>query len=91
MTKYHQEHIRVVYVKATSAWFITNKAWISDEDVTAHTTYGTDRRSAYEILEESLNLRDVRVYDTVTDPDGKERRVLNAKATTLSVSEGSRT
>ncbi len=83
MTKYHQEHIRVVYVKATSAWFITNKAWISDEDVTAHTTYGTDRRSAYEILEESLNLRDVRVYDTVTDPDGKERRVLNAKATTL--------
>ena len=83
MTEYNQKHIRVVYVKATAAWFITNKSWISDNDVVAHTTYGTDRRSAYEILEESLNLRDVRVYDTVTDPDGKERRVLNAKQTTL--------
>lgn len=83
MTEYYQEHIRVVYVKATSAWFITNKNWVSSQDVTAYTTYGTDRRSAYDILEESLNLRDVRVYDAVTDPDGKERRVLNAKQTTL--------
>ena len=49
----------------------------------AYTTYGTDRANAYRILEDSLNLRDVRIYDTVEDPDGKERRVLNAKATTL--------
>ena len=81
--KQQQENIRVMFVKATSTWFITHKSWISDNDITARTTYGTDRRSAYEILEESLNLRDVRIYDTVTDPDGKERRVLNARATTL--------
>jgi len=46
-------------------------------------TYGTDRANAYKILEDTLNLRDVRIYDTVTDPDGKERRVLNSKETTL--------
>ena len=81
--KQQQENIRVMFVKATSTWFITHKSWISDNDITARTTYGTDRRSAYEILEETLNLRDVRIYDTVTDPDGKEKRVLNARATTL--------
>ena len=81
--KRQQEDIRVVYVKATAAWFITNKTWVSDQDVTARTTFGTDRRNAYEILEESLNLRDVRVYDTITGPDKKDRRVLNVKATTL--------
>ena len=83
MTEYNRKYIRVMFVKATSTWFITNKNWVSDQDVTARTTYGTDRRSAYEILEETLNLRDVRIYDTVTDPDGKEKRVLNARATTL--------
>ena len=45
--------------------------------------YGTSRANAYKILEDSLNLRDVRIYDTVEDADGKERRVLNAKETTL--------
>ena len=49
----------------------------------AYTTYGTGRANAYKILEDSLNLRDVRIYDTVEDADGKERRVLNAKETTL--------
>ena len=49
----------------------------------AYTTYGTSRANAYKILEDSLNLRDVRIYDTVEDADGKERRVLNAKETTL--------
>ena len=78
-----RDDIRVIYVKATAAWFITHKTWIPDRDVTARTTYGTDRRNAYEILEETLNLRDVRIYDTVDDADGKERRVLNVKATTL--------
>ena len=46
-------------------------------------TYGTDRANAYRILEDTLNLRDIRIYDTKTDPDGKERRVLNSKETTL--------
>ena len=52
-------------------------------DVAANTTYGTDRANAYKILEDSLNLRDVRIYDTVEDAEGRERRVLNAKETTL--------
>ena len=52
-------------------------------NVAAYTTFGTNRANAYKILEDSLNLRDVRIYDTVEDADGKERRVLNAKETTL--------
>ena len=46
-------------------------------------TYGTDCANAYKILEDTLNLRDVRIYDTVRDADGKEKRVLNSKETTL--------
>ena len=45
----------------------------------AYTTYGTSRANAYKILEDSLNLQDVRIYDTIEDADGKERRVLNAR------------
>ena len=78
-----RNNIRVVFVKATAAWFITNKSWVADNDVTARTTYGTDRCNSYAILEESLNLRDVRIYDYVEDADGNEKRVLNVKATTL--------
>jgi len=51
--------------------------------VAAYTTYGTGRANAYKILEDSLNLRDVRIYDTIEDAEGRERRVLNAKETTL--------
>ena len=49
----------------------------------AYTTYGTERANAYRILEETLNLKDIRIYDTVEDPNGKEKRVLNKKETTL--------
>ncbi len=49
----------------------------------AYVTYGTDRANAYRILEETLNLKDIRIYDTVEDADGKKRRVLNKKETTL--------
>ena len=49
----------------------------------AYMTYGTDRASAYRILEDTLNLRDVRIYDTIEDADGKQKRVLNKKETTL--------
>ena len=55
----------------------------SPNDVAAYMTYGTDRANAYRILEETLNLKDIRIYDTVEDADGKQRRVLNKKATTL--------
>ena len=46
-------------------------------------TYGTERANAYKILEDTLNLRDVRIYDTIEDADGREKRVLNSKETTL--------
>ncbi len=75
--------ITVNYSKATAQWFITSKNAIPSNDVAAYTTYGTDRANAYRILEESLNLRDIRIYDTVEDEKGKEKRVLNAKQTTL--------
>ena len=80
---YLQRAIQVNYASFTAEWQVTGKNSVSYNDVAAYTTYGTDRANAYRILEDSLNLRDVRIYDTVEDPDGKERRVLNAKATTL--------
>ena len=80
---YLQNKITVNYSKFTAEWCITNKNSAPSNDVAAYTTYGTDRANAYRILEDSLNLRDVRIYDTVEDEDGKEKRVLNAKQTTL--------
>ena len=75
--------ITVNYSKATAQWFITSKNAIPSNDVAAYTTYGTERANAYRIIEESLNLRDIRIYDTIEDEKGKEKRVLNAKQTTL--------
>ena len=80
---YLQRNIEVNYTPFTAEWQITGKSSVSQNNVAAYTTYGTSRANAYKILEDSLNLRDVRIYDTVEDADGKERRVLNAKETTL--------
>ena len=80
---YLQRSIEVHYTPFTAEWQVTGKNSVSRTDVAAYTTYGTGRANAYKILEDSLNLRDVRIYDTVEDADGKERRVLNAKETTL--------
>ena len=80
---YMQRNIQVNYTPFTAEWQITGKSSISQNNVAAYTTYGTSRANAYKILEDTLNLRDVRIYDTVEDADGKERRVLNAKETTL--------
>ena len=80
---YLQRAIQVNYASFTAEWQVTGKNSVSEKDVAAYTTYGTSRANAYKILEDSLNLRDVRIYDTVEDADGKERRVLNAKETTL--------
>ena len=80
---YLQGKIEVKYVPYTAEWQITGKNAVGYGDVAANTTYGTDRANAYKILEDSLNLRDVRIYDTVEDAEGRERRVLNAKETTL--------
>ena len=80
---YLQRSIEVRYSAFTAEWQISGKNAVGQRDVAAYTTYGTNRANAYKILEDSLNLRDVRIYDTVEDADGKERRVLNAKETTL--------
>ena len=80
---YLQRSIEVHYSAFTAEWQISGKNAVGQRDVAAYTTYGTSRANAYKILEDSLNLRDVRIYDTVEDADGRERRVLNAKETTL--------
>ena len=81
--RYLRGTIDVNYSAYTAEWQITGKTQIPYNNIAAYTTYGTDRANAYRVLEDSLNLRDVRIYDTVEDADGKERRVLNAKETTL--------
>ena len=71
------------YSPYTAEWRINGKTNPSYNDVAAYVTYGTDRANAYKILEETLNLKDIRIYDTVEDAEGKKRRVLNKKETTL--------
>ncbi len=80
---YLKGKIKVSYSRHTAEWAVSNKGSVGENDVAAYSTYGTSRANAYRILEDSLNLRDVRVYDTVQEADGRERRVLNAKETTL--------
>ena len=80
---YLRRSIVVNYSPYTAEWSITGKKNVGYRDVNACTTYGTSRINAYQILQDSLNLRDSRVYDIITEPDGKERRVLNQKETTL--------
>ena len=81
---YYRRHlIQVNYSPSTAEWNISGKSAPSKQDVNAYMTYGTERANAYRILEDTLNLRDVRIYDTVYDADGTERRVLNSKETTL--------
>ena len=75
--------IQVSYSPSTAEWNVSGKSTPSKQDVNAYMTYGTERANAYRILEDTLNLRDVRIYDTVYDADGTERRVLNSKETTL--------
>lgn len=82
---YLQSSMQVHYSRATAEWQVEGKNLVSYGDVSARKTFGTDRANAYKILEETLNLRDMRIYDTVEDADGRERRVLNQKETTLAV------
>ena len=80
---YLRRSIEVMFSPYTAEWRITGKTNPSYNDVACYVTYGTDRANAYKILEETLNLKDIRIYDTVEDADGKKRRVLNKKETTL--------
>ena len=74
--------IQVRYSPFTSEWRIGNKSAAGMYDIMSTETYGTHRANAYKILEDTLNLRDCRIYDTIEE-DGKERRVLNQKETML--------
>ena len=74
--------IQVRYSPFTSEWRIGNKTAAGMYDIMSTETYGTHRANAYKILEDTLNLRDCRIYDTIEE-DGKERRVLNQKETML--------
>ena len=82
-TYWASRSMSVNYSPYTSEWRIEGKSAVSATDVNAFSTYGTSRMNAYKILENTLNLRDVRIYDKIVDADGTERRVLNVKETTL--------
>ena len=79
---YAENRIKVHYSPYTASWNIEGKK--ADYDgVLANTTFGTDRINAYQIIEQTLNLKDVRIFDKKIDADGKEIRVLNRKETTI--------
>ena len=80
---YMRYAIQVKFSSATAEWRIEGKTKTNRNDVMAYETFGTARASAYKILEDTLNLRDARVYDTVEDDSGKPKRVLNKKETML--------
>ena len=80
---YVRRSIDVNYSDFSAEWNITGKSVVGRNDINANMTYGTERANAYKILEDTLNLRDVRIYDTIEDADGREKRVLNSKETTL--------
>lgn len=79
---YAESRIKVHYSPYTASWNVEGKK--ADYDgVLANVTYGTDRINAYQIIEQTLNLKDVRIFDKKIDADGKEIRVLNRKETTI--------
>ena len=80
---YNKRVYQVKYHPYTGEWQVTGKGKSQFSDINATVTYGTERMNAYQIIDDTLNLRDVRVYDYIEDADGKERRVLNKKQTTL--------
>ena len=80
---YQRRYIRVSFAAVTGEWQISSKNTIYGGDVSAYTQYGTERMNAYAILEQTLNLRSVTVYDRVTDADGTVRSVVNPRETML--------
>jgi N12 class adenine-specific DNA methylase len=79
----NQSVYQVKFHQHTGEWQVTGKGRAQYSDIPATVTYGTRRMNAYQIIDDTLNLRDVRVYDIKEDADGKEHRVLNKKETTL--------
>src|SRR5699024_5438634 len=75
--------IELKFVSYTAEWQVTGENSVGYNNVAAYTTYGTNRSNAYKILEYSLDMRDVRIYDTMDDADRNQIRTLNAKQTIL--------
>ena len=80
---WQRRQIQISFSPLTAEWQITKKNSAYESDVNAYSVYGTSRASAYRLLEDALNLRDTRIYDTFEDSAGVQHRVLNAKETTL--------
>ena len=75
--------VKVRYSPYTAEWRVEGKTATGRSDIISSETYGTSRANAYKILEETLNLKDVRIYDTIEDAEGKPKRVLNKRETML--------
>ena len=81
---YYLRHaVKVRYSPYTAEWRVEGKTATGRSDIISSETYGTSRANAYKILEETLNLKDVRIYDTIEDAEGKLKRVLNKRETML--------
>ena len=81
---YYLRHaVKVRYSLYTAEWRVEGKTATGRSDIISSETYGTSRANAYKILEETLNLKDVRIYDTIEDAEGKPKRVLNKRETML--------
>ena len=80
--RYAQWNIKVHYSQYTGEWNIEGKSY-DRSNVKAYSTYGTSRINAYKIIEETLNLKDVRIFDYIEDEDGKKKAVLNKKETAI--------
>ena len=79
---YYKSRIRVRYSPVTGEWNVSEKS-LDRSSIRVFSTYGTKRVNAYKLIEDTLNLRDVRVFDTVQDENGKDQRVLNKKETAI--------
>ena len=80
---YLRRAVNVRYSPYTAEWRVEGKTATGRGDIISSETYGTSRANAYKILEETLNLKDVRIYDTIEDAEGKPKRVLNKRETML--------
>ena len=80
---YLRRDVNVRFSPYTAEWRVQGKSALGHGDIMSTETYGTHRANAYKILEDTLNLKDVRIYDTIEDAEGKPKRVLNKNETTL--------
>ena len=79
----YRKSISVIYSSATDTWYVQGKSADLSENVRANVTFGTKRINAYEIIQDTLNLKDVRIFDIIKDEKGNDKRVLNGKQTTI--------